>query len=159
MAQLASYSIYGLALGVIVFCLRTVRRLFLHRLRGFPGPKLAAITSLYKTYYEVFKGGELLQHLMELHVIYGMLHLFVSRSPFNSPYLGPVIRIAPNEVGAHRQSSPPHVYRLRPLAPFQPLFRLCRYLFCWVAIHERTQILPVLWRRVLDIWSDPSPRL
>ena len=78
MAKLTPYSIYGLAFVVIVFCLKIVRRLFLHRLRGFPGPKLAAATSLYKTYYEVFKGGELLQHLIELHAIYGMLHLSVS---------------------------------------------------------------------------------
>lgn len=75
MVLLTSYSTYSIALGVIFLCVVTVQRLFLHRLRGFPGPKLAAITSLYKAYYEVFKGGELLQHLVELHAIYGVLHL------------------------------------------------------------------------------------
>ena len=78
MANFSSYSIYGLTLVIIIFCLKIIRRLFLHRLRGFPGPKLAAITSLYKTYYELFKGGELLQHLIELHAVYGMLHLSTS---------------------------------------------------------------------------------
>jgi hypothetical protein len=68
---------YGFTFGVIYLSITTVRHLFLHRLRGFPGPKLAAITSLYKTYYEVFKGGELLQHLTELHEIYGTLHLLI----------------------------------------------------------------------------------
>lgn len=98
MAQLAFYGTYGLTLGVIIVSLTTVYRLFLHRLRVFPGPCLAAITSLYKTYYEVFKGGELLQHLIELHAIYGVLRLFVPCLASHSLYSGPVIRIAPNEV-------------------------------------------------------------
>jgi hypothetical protein len=138
MTQLAVYSIYGLALSVIVLCLMTVRRLFLHNLRGFPGPKLAAVTSLYKTYYEVFKGGELLQHLMELHKVYGVSHLCVRWSVLEFSYPGPVVRIAPNEVGDSLQPFLPHIYLPRQIAPFQPLLCPCRYLFCWVAIHERT---------------------
>lgn len=49
------------------------RRLVYHPLRRFPGPKLAALTTLYKGYYELVRGGELLQHLVELHAIYGEL--------------------------------------------------------------------------------------
>ena len=48
-----------------------IYRLVFHPLSGFPGPRLASITTLYKTYYDVFKGGELLQRIRELHVIYG----------------------------------------------------------------------------------------
>jgi hypothetical protein len=80
MTLLEDYGAHGFTFGVMFLCITTVRHLFLHRLRGFPGPKLAAITSLYKTYYEVLKGGELLQHLTELHDIYGTLHLLIPRS-------------------------------------------------------------------------------
>lgn len=96
MAQLAFYGTYGLTLGVIIVSLTTAYRLFLHRLRVFPGPCLAAITSLYKTYYEVFKGGELLQHLIELHAIYG-----------------PVIRIAPNELHFNHYTAYADIYAVR----------------------------------------------
>lgn len=48
-------------------------RLFLHPLSSFPGPKLAAITSFYQLYYDVYKQGEFLNHLRELHDIYGVL--------------------------------------------------------------------------------------
>jgi hypothetical protein len=48
-----------------------IYRLFFHPLNGFPGPRLARITTLYKTYYEVVKGGELLQKIRELHEVYG----------------------------------------------------------------------------------------
>jgi len=48
-----------------------IYRLFFHPLSGFPGPRLAQITTLYKTYYEVVKGGELLQKIRELHAVYG----------------------------------------------------------------------------------------
>ncbi|KAF8165173.1 cytochrome P450 [Crassisporium funariophilum] len=58
-----------------------IRRIFFHPLSGFPGPRLAALTSFYKTYYEVLKGGELLQKIHELHAAHG-----------------PIIRIAPNEL-------------------------------------------------------------
>ncbi|KDR83561.1 hypothetical protein GALMADRAFT_55853 [Galerina marginata CBS 339.88] len=61
--------------------LAVVQRLFFHPLSSFPGPRLAAASSLYKTYYEVMKGGELLERIHHLHSIHG-----------------PVIRIGPNEL-------------------------------------------------------------
>ncbi|KAF5388089.1 hypothetical protein D9615_000247 [Tricholomella constricta] len=67
--------------AVLAFLACAIRRQFFHRLSAFPGPRLAAITTLYKIYYEVFREGELLQHLIELHAIYGH-----------------VVRIAPNEL-------------------------------------------------------------
>ncbi|KNZ73850.1 Trichodiene oxygenase [Termitomyces sp. J132] len=73
------YAIIGVA--TFIGILTAIHRLFFHPLRRFPGPRLAAITPLYKIYYEVYRGGELLQCLIELHKIYGN-----------------VIRIAPNEV-------------------------------------------------------------
>ncbi|KAL7893330.1 cytochrome P450 [Trichoderma sp. SZMC 28014] len=61
-------------------------RLYLHPLSDVPGPKLAAITSWYETYYDLFKtpGGQYWNKLDELHNIYG-----------------PIIRINPNEVQIH----------------------------------------------------------
>lgn len=56
----------------VFLALTAIRRLYFHKLKDFPGPKLAASTSLYKIYYEVLKGGELLQHLLGLHAKYGM---------------------------------------------------------------------------------------
>ncbi|PPQ77318.1 hypothetical protein CVT25_010900 [Psilocybe cyanescens] len=58
-----------------------VRRLYFHPLSSFPGPRLASVTSLYKTYYDVIKGGEMLAQIHRLHSIHGS-----------------VIRIGPNEL-------------------------------------------------------------
>ncbi len=79
-----------------------IHRLFFHPLSGFPGPLLAGATSLYKTYYDVFKGGEMLQKTHELHSIYGA-YFFEFRFPqvhlgFFFLLTGPVVRIGPNEV-------------------------------------------------------------
>lgn len=50
-----------------------VYRLALHPLASFPGPKLAAATGLYETYYEVFKdgGGRYWVEIEEMHRRYG----------------------------------------------------------------------------------------
>ena len=68
-----SYPITALLLCgfVILNSCVAIYRLFFHPLSGFPGPRLARITTLYKTYYEVVKGGELLQKIRELHAVYG----------------------------------------------------------------------------------------
>jgi hypothetical protein len=77
----------GLIIGTsILLALIAIRRLCFHKLRKFPGPKLAAFTSLYKTYYEVCKGGELLQHLVALHAKYGMWQQLVRGEGFGLTY-------------------------------------------------------------------------
>ncbi|KZV89604.1 cytochrome P450 [Exidia glandulosa HHB12029] len=60
---------------------RVVYRLFFHPLARFPGPKLAAASEWYRTYYEVYMNGGLVDKLTELHRQYG-----------------DVVRIAPNEL-------------------------------------------------------------
>jgi len=56
----------GLCLVVVA-----VWRLFFHPLRSIPGPRLAAVTSLYRIYYEVILGGEFLSKVIQLHDTYG----------------------------------------------------------------------------------------
>lgn len=46
-------------------------RLLFHPLSWVPGPRLAAITGLYRFYYNVIRRGDLLNQLKELHRIYG----------------------------------------------------------------------------------------
>ena len=46
-------------------------RVYVHPLAHFPGPKLAAATWWYMTYYEVFKDGAMVEHLEYLHARYG----------------------------------------------------------------------------------------
>ena len=46
---------------------------FNHELADFPGPRLAAFTPWYKTYYEVFRGESWVDVLERLHAKYGML--------------------------------------------------------------------------------------
>ena len=47
-------------------------RLFLHPLRHIPGPKVAAITTLYESYYDLIKGGVFSLKVRELHKTYGL---------------------------------------------------------------------------------------
>lgn len=60
-----------LGLSFIVVTLPILRRLYFHPLSSFPGPRMAAVTSLYKTYYEVIQGGGMLEQTRYLHTIYG----------------------------------------------------------------------------------------
>ena len=58
-------------LGVVGVVWRIVSRLFFHRLSSFPGPRSAAVSSYYRSYYEIFKGGAMLDQINHLHSIYG----------------------------------------------------------------------------------------
>ena len=68
-----SLCVYGLLIVLPLFCLTVlvVRRLFFHPLSRFPGPRLAALTPLYKSYHEVIRGGKWLHHADSLHEFYG----------------------------------------------------------------------------------------
>ncbi len=60
-----------LLLTAIIYILSTYTyRLFFHPLAKFPGPKLAAATSLYSAYYDICTPG-LIKRLPELHRQYG----------------------------------------------------------------------------------------
>ncbi|KAJ6026551.1 uncharacterized protein N7446_004848 [Penicillium canescens] len=61
--------------GVVVY------RLYFHPLSKFPGPKLAAASTLYEFYYNVIQGGRYLFEIEEMHRKYG-----------------PIVRITPHEL-------------------------------------------------------------
>ena len=56
-------------------------RLYLHPLANFPGPRLAAVSTLWRAYHQVWRDGKLIHTTKRLHKRYG-----------------PVIRISPNEL-------------------------------------------------------------
>lgn len=60
----ASIFLFGI-LAVIVY------RISFHPLSQYPGPKLAAATGGYRIYYEIWKGGRMIQQLEALHKQYG----------------------------------------------------------------------------------------
>ena len=63
--QALSLAVPASILGVIVY------RLYFHPLAKVPGPKLAAITWLYQTYYSFVGGSRFYLEIEKLHQIYG----------------------------------------------------------------------------------------
>ncbi len=62
-------------LVVARFVYLLVYRLYLHPLKSFPGPRLAAVSDYFAAYFEVWKNGMFVQHLETLHEVYGN-HIF-----------------------------------------------------------------------------------
>jgi hypothetical protein len=89
-------SIGATLIGSIAFL--AVRRLVLSPLSRFPGPKLAALTGWYITYYEAFKDGALVAHLEKLHEVYGEWRRHLTVLKVIQRFVGPVVRFGPNEV-------------------------------------------------------------
>jgi hypothetical protein len=63
-------------LGVLSACLiqylcKIIYRLWFSPLAGFPGPKLAAITSLYEFYFDFIKKGKYCFEIERLHQVHG----------------------------------------------------------------------------------------
>jgi hypothetical protein len=64
-----------ISFAVMIYSIALVLyRLFFAPLACIPGPKLAAITGWYETYYEVFQklGGQYTFRIKEMHKEYGM---------------------------------------------------------------------------------------
>ena len=53
-------------------------RVFFHPLSRFPGPALAASTTLYRAYYQVYRDGDHLAQATRLHETYGDLSPSIS---------------------------------------------------------------------------------
>ena len=62
--------VYVAVLVLTYIVLKVVYRLTLHPLAKFPGPRLAAVTSLYNAYYDILQSG-LIKNLPDLHKKYG----------------------------------------------------------------------------------------
>ncbi|KAE8391134.1 cytochrome P450 [Aspergillus alliaceus] len=76
------YILRGLCLWSMIYIAAVVfYRLILSPLAKFPGPRLAAATGLYETYYQIVKGGRYTWVIDSLHDKYG-----------------PVVRVTPREI-------------------------------------------------------------
>ncbi|EXJ89684.1 hypothetical protein A1O3_02751 [Capronia epimyces CBS 606.96] len=75
----AAFGLAGCALTAYLVA-RCVYDLFLHPLRNFPGPKLAAVGSFYEFYYDVVKDGTYLWEIEKMHRKYGPIVRINSRS-------------------------------------------------------------------------------
>ncbi|CAO2655658.1 Nn.00g044610.m01.CDS01 [Neocucurbitaria sp. VM-36] len=73
---------------------KALYRLYFHPLASFPGPRLAAATTLYNAYYDILTPG-LVKRLPELHKKYG-----------------PIIRIQPNELHVADLEGYNQIYRV-----------------------------------------------
>ena len=69
----SSYIVSALALFLGYACVLVFYRLFLHPLKDFPGPTIAAATLWYECYYDVVKGGQYVFEVEEMHKRYGRL--------------------------------------------------------------------------------------
>lgn len=58
-----------------------IKRLYLSPIAHIPGPKLAALTQWYESYYDIWLGGQYTFRILEMHREYG-----------------PIVRISPWEV-------------------------------------------------------------
>ena len=70
----SSYSILAISLVALTtsyLVALTIYRLFFSPLAGFPGPKIAAVTGFYETYYDVILKGQYVFKIKEMHEKYG----------------------------------------------------------------------------------------
>jgi hypothetical protein len=72
---LGVYAAVCFGFSILSCLLLVVYRLFFHPLAGFPGPKLAAATLWYETYYDVWLKGKYVFEIKDMHKKYGTLDL------------------------------------------------------------------------------------
>lgn len=72
---LVAYVAIGFGVSILLCLLLVFYRLFFHPLAGFPGPKLAAATLWYETYYDVWLKGKYVFEIKKMHKRYGKLLL------------------------------------------------------------------------------------
>ena len=61
----------GSALTLLYLIAGIIYRLYLAPIAGFPGPRLAAVTYWYETYYDVFRKGTYTFEIERMHQKYG----------------------------------------------------------------------------------------
>lgn len=71
-----SFTTLSLAAVAILLVGRSIYRLYFHPLSKFPGPRLAAISTLYEFYYDVISGGKFMFEIKRMHEQYGIYHVW-----------------------------------------------------------------------------------
>jgi hypothetical protein len=99
--SLASWTLLPAWLGLQIY--RLVYNILFHPLRGYPGPVAAKATTWWKTYIEVVRKESFTNTLTRLHKQYGMCTVY-AHSLQDSPILGDVVRVGPNEVSPPKQN-------------------------------------------------------
>ena len=149
LSYLSSLNVLLLILPLYFTCVG-IYRLYFHPLAGVPGPKLAALTQCYETYYELFKkpGGQFMFQCHKLHEIYGPIvrinpfevhiqdtefyptlyaHSRAWDKPgylkyrFNSAY--GVVSTGPNEIHRRRRAAVSPFFTKRKVSEFAPLLQ------------------------------------
>jgi hypothetical protein len=64
---------------ILQYVCRIIYRLWFSPLAGFPGPKLAAMTSLYEFYFDFFKKAKYCFEIERMHQVYGMYIIMVHK--------------------------------------------------------------------------------
>lgn len=109
---LASNVPYLIFIFLLYILFVAIYRLFLSSLACIPGPKLAALTSLYEFYHDCVHPGQFYFQIQKLHTRYGMINanellladghsiplLTPEPSRLQLTFSGPIIRIGPYEV-------------------------------------------------------------
>ena len=74
-----------LLLWGIYFIARCIYNLCFHPLHKIPGPRIAAMTSLYDFWYDAVKGGTYLWEISKMHDIYGKMAILAAIAPSLGP--------------------------------------------------------------------------
>ncbi|RVX69702.1 hypothetical protein B0A52_06346 [Exophiala mesophila] len=90
---ISEWSVMLLSLGLLGLAYRVVYNLYFHPLAAFPGPNIAAVTSLYKAYIDVVARSSFVHTLEKLHRQYG-----------------DVVRVGPNELHFSRPDTYHEIY-------------------------------------------------
>ena len=91
--------LWTLLLVLIAFLpCRAIYRLTLHPLARFPGPWLAAVTSLYGASFDLRKNSCYVKILPDLHDKYGLYCRMRNLSRRLTYETGPIVRIYPNQL-------------------------------------------------------------
>lgn len=81
----ASFNEIRPASAAILICLTTagyclslvIYRLYFHKLSRFPGPRLAALSTWYEFYFDVYHGGKFVFQIEKLHEQYGKSYAYI----------------------------------------------------------------------------------
>lgn len=71
------FALASLAFVALRFTCTVIYRLYISPLSKFPGPKIAAATHLYESYYDFWKKGQYYKVIQRMHEVYGAFKLRV----------------------------------------------------------------------------------